>query len=596
MVAPPTVDVMDLAAAVRHRLVPTPPTVLELDLSQGLLSVPATGPREVLRSLHTPTMQAIRTGLRKAGDDPEVAGLVVHTGTCQASAAQLDELGELIAAFGERKPTLAWSETFGELTNDLFAHRLASHCHQIWLGPSGMLGSQGVDLTVTLLRGSLDKVGVEPQFGQRHEYKSAADQFVATEVSDANREMMQRIADSLLDESVERIARRRALEPEAVRAEIDRAPLTAEQAVAAGLVDRIGYRDQVYDWVSENWGAVLEPRPWQSAEGRDDGPRVHLQYVHRYAKDQFGAVASGLTRRNRPAIGVVAVQGGIVSGTGRRGPLQDPQAGSDAVTAQLRTVRRDDKVKAVILRVDSPGGSYVASDSIRREVVRLREAGIPVVASMGGVAASGGYFVSMGADEIVVNPSTLTGSIGVLAGKLVTSGLTDKVGLVRESMSAGDNATMFSTLAPFTERHWEVLNTWLDAVYRDFTTKAAADRGLDLTVLEPLARGRVWTGADAVRHRLADHLGGVDLAIERACALAEVDRDDATLKAAAAGPWWTQLRPAESSESRHAESRMGVENVIASAGGIEGLWRAAATAAGLAPTGVLSLPYRFDIG
>src|SRR5690606_22807380 len=175
------------------------------------------------------------------------------------------------------------------------------------------------------------------------------------------------------------------------------------------------------------------PRPWQK-QPEDDGPQIHLQYVHRYAK----GVPSALTGRGRPSIAVVNVTGGIVRGPGKRSPLSGPAAGSDTVSAQLRAVGREDSTQAVVRRGASPAGSYVASATIRREVICLKEAGIPVVASMGGVAASGGYFVSMAADEIITTPSTLTGSIGVLAGKMVTSGLTDKIGLIRETMAAGE--------------------------------------------------------------------------------------------------------------------------------------------------------------
>jgi len=577
---------MDPIAAVRERLTARDlPFVLELDLAHGLLSAAPGTPREALRALHAPTMRAVRDGLRRARTDDRIAGLVVHVGTCPLSAGQVDELSALLAEFGEHKPTVAWSETFGELTNGLFGYRLAAHCGQVWLQPSGTLGIQGVALGVTLLRGTLDKVGVEPEYGQRHEYKTAANQFTAHEVTDAQREMMQRIADSVLDETVARVAERRSLGRETVRAAVDAAPLTAPDALTAGLVDRVGYRDEVYAWINENWGAV---------PAGADKPSVHLQYVHRYAKESGGgALVKQLTDRRRPGIAVVGVQGAIITGLSRQSPLQGQSAGADTVCAQLRAAGRDDQVKAVILRVDSPGGSYVASDSIRREVVRLRESGRPVVATMGDVAASGGYFVSMGADEIVANPTTLTGSIGVLAGKFVTTGLAEKVGLVRDQMSAGERATMFSSLKGFTDDDWKVLNGWLDQVYADFTGKAAADRGMPLDQLEPLARGRVWTGADAKERGLVDHLGGTDLAIDRACALAGLERDQVGLRGGPAFPLLAQLRPAESSDSPRGATGSLAGNGIppVTGSGLEGLWQTAVSALGVEVPGVLALPW-----
>lgn len=564
---------------------PALPTVLELDLSHGVLSGPPSSPLVALRRRRAPTMRAIRDGLRHAATDDQVIGLLVHTGTCPLSLADADEVASLVASFTEHKPSVAWTESFGELTSGLAGYRIAVNARHIWLQPSGALGLTGVHLAITLLRGGLDKLGLDPQFGQRHEYKSAADQLVATEVTPANREMMQRIADSLLDDTVARVAEHRGLGVDDVRTAVDRAPLNAAAALQARLVDRIGYRDEVYEWARRSW-----PTP---SDANTETPRFSLQYVHRYAKHVLPHQLYRLIDRGRPSVAVVDIRGPIVTGPGHQG-INGGQAGADTVTARLRAVGRSAHVKAVVLRVDSPGGSYVASDSIRREVVRLRESGRPVVASMGSVATSGGYFVAMGADEIVAQPSTLTGSIGVLAGKVVTERLMDKLGLVHESVDAGPRAAMMAGSAPFTEDQWQVLNRWLDEVYADFTAKAAADRGLDLAVLEPLARGRVWTGADAAERRLVDHLGGLDLAVDRACALAEVDRSSISLDSGPLLPFLSELRPAESSEAGPDLSATWAATL--GSGGPDAVLAGLADWAGISvPHGVLSLPYRIVI-
>ncbi len=518
--------------------------------------------------------------------DDKVVGLLVHVGTCPLSLAEADEIGSLIADFTEHKPSIAWTESFGELTSGLAGYRVAVNAGQVWIQPSGALGLTGVHLSITLLRGGLDKLGLQPQFGQRKEYKSAAEQLVATEVSEANRAMMQRIADSVLENTVTRVAERRRLDEAEVRAAVARAPLTAQGGLEAGLVDRIGYRDEVYDWARQNWPTATD------SPVDPEHPRFALHYVHRYAKRALPTQVRRLVDRNRPTIAVVDVRGSIVVGAGsQQGGGQ--QAGSDAVTARLRAVGRDPQVKAVLLRVDSPGGSYVASDAIRREVIRLRDTGRPVVATMGAVAASGGYFVSMGADEIVCQPTTLTGSIGVLAGKFVTEQLMDKLGLVHASIDSGPRAAMMAGSAPFSDEEWQVLDTWLDEVYADFTAKAAADRHLDLAELEPLARGRVWTGVDAVSHRLADHLGGMDLAIDRACALAELDRSSVDLNAGPRLPFLHELKPADSSEvAASVAGHAGVPWV----GGPDALLARVADWVGVGvPHGVLSLPYRITL-
>jgi protease IV len=560
---------------------PQQPTVLELDLSHGVQFAPPASPVAALRQRRAPGARAIREGLRRAATDPKVLGLLVHVGTCPLTLAEADEIGAAIAEFSKARPSIAWTESFGELTSGLAGYRLAVNAREVWLQPSGALGLTGVHLGITLLRGGLEKLGLDPQLSQRHEYKSAADQFAATEITAANREMMQRIADSLMDDTIARTAQRRGLEPAAARAATDRAPLSAAAALEAGLIDRIGYRDEVYDWARQNW-RTAEPEPADFS----------LRYVHRYGKRSVPDQVDRVVRRHRPRIAVVDVHGPIIVGAGNPGRRE--QAPSDAVTGRLRAAGRDPHVKAVLLRVNSPGGSYVASDAIRREVIRLREGGRPVVASMGTLAASGGYFVSMGATEIVSQPSTLTGSIGVLAGKLVTERLVRRLGLVQESVDSGPRAAMMAANVPFTEDHWAVLNAWLDEVYADFTAKAAADRGMELAELEPLARGRVWTGVDAAERRLVDHLGGMDLAIDRACALAGLDRDAVALHAGAALPFLAELAPAESSESAAATVSTG--GAAGWTGGPDALLAAVADRVGLGlPHGVLSLPYRITV-
>ena len=203
-----------------------------------------------------------------------------------------------------------------------------------------------------------------------------------------------------------------------------------------------------------------------------------------------------------------------------------PASGSDTVGAALRAVADNDKVKAVVLRVDSPGGSYVASDAIRNEVLRLRSTGRPVIASMGSVAASGGYFVAMPADVIVAQPGTITGSIGVLTGKGVVRDALARIGISQEAVSEGTNARMYSAQEEFTDEQWARLEETLDRIYKDFVAKAAQDRGLPEEQLEALARGRVWTGADAHARKLVDELGGFQHALTLACNRAGLDRDE----------------------------------------------------------------------
>lgn len=565
---------MDPISLLTERLFPAKAatTILELDLDLGALSVPPTQPLAALRAMHSPSMRAITSGLREGAADPRVVGLVVHIGVCPVTPAQLDELCAALEEFATAKPIIAYTESFGELSNATFAYRIAAQAGEIWMQPSGELGLSGVGLSITLLRGGLDKLGIEPEFGQRGEFKTAADRFAAREVTPANREMMQRIADSLVEDTVTRIAEQRGLTPEQVWDIVNGPALSAADAVSRGLIDRLGYRDELYAHVRDSWGA-------------DAG----LKYVHRYAKrtNPF----AGLTEHGKPVVAVVPIIGGIVPGRPKPGP-GGQSASSEIVGHQLRQACADPDVKAVVLRVDSPGGSYVASDTIRRAVQVVRESGKPVVASMGDVAASGGYFVSMAADEIVAAPATLTGSIGVLAGKFVITELKAKLGLVIEDVAAGDWSTTMSPNVPFTEAQWDALNQRLDEIYADFTAKAAADRALPLAELDAVAKGRVWTGVDAAQHGLIDHLGGAELAVQRACALAGLDRDKVTIRGTSRLPFLDQLRPADSSETPPPAPAAASWHQIAASP--DQLVRAVGSVFGLELPGVLSLPFRVD--
>jgi protease-4 len=258
--------------------------------------------------------------------------------------------------------------------------------------------------------------------------------------------------------------------------------------------------------------------------------------------------------------------------------------GSDTVSAALRAAGQDDRARAILLRVNSPGGSYTASDTIWREVVRIRAAGKPVVVSMGDVAASGGYFIAMAADAIVAQPGTLTGSIGVILGKPVIEQLLDRAGVVVDTAGASSGSRMFAATHPFSEEEWDQINTWLDAIYRDFTTKVASGRGMTAERVHELARGRVWTGADAAANGLVDELGGLHTAAAIARTRAGLPAS-APLRSYPRRSPLDQLRPPESSEARPA----------AAARFAEGWGPAALLAArvGLPPYGPLMLPGSF---
>ena len=546
--------------------------VLELDLARGLVEVRPRNPLAALQLLNATNLATLRENLKQAATDHRVAGLIVHAVDCGQPMPVMEEVGDLVEEFGRHKPTVAWSESYGELANSLWAYMLATAAHKVWVQPSGDVGIGGAEVNILLARGMLEKVGIEPQFGKRWEYKSAADQFAATDVSDANREMMTRLGQSLVEDAVATISRRRGIEVARVWEGVNDSPLTPEKAHQLGLVDRIGYRDEVYAEALQEW----------------DGQPDDLRFVHRFSPRKD--LAKVLRRSSAGKVAVVSVRGSIVTGRGAPSPMGGESAGSDVVDEHLRAVLRDDSIRAVVLDIDSPGGSAVASDFMRRSVLRVRESGRPVVARMGSVAASGGYYAAMGADEIVAQASTLTGSIGVLAGKFVTAGLYEKLGLKRESIRIGARSGMLSSASGFTAEDWAKLDESLDRIYSTFTTLAAHDRGMEVDELEALAKGRVWTGSDAVANGLVDHIGGWRLAHERACVLAGLDPSTTTTTRLSHLGALEKLLPATSSESRTATT------IAAPVGGADDLLMRAAAWLGLPIHGALSLPGRINVG
>ena len=526
---------------VRHHGVPNG-CVLELDL---LHVPPETGgfdPLVMITGGGRPLLlrEAV-AAIHRAAEDPRVEGLIARVQIPGGPAGSVQELREAIAAFSTAKPALAWAETYpGTL-----AYYLASAFREVWLQPSGTVGLVGFATNALFLRGALDKAGVEAQFVARGEYKSAANLFTEESYTDAHREADTRLLDSLHGQVVQAIAESRRLEPEAVDALADRAPLLRDDALSGGLIDRVGFRDEAYQRIAELVGA----RPSDDTE--DEPPRLYLARYARATATRPGLPVSKVPgRKTKPTIAVVAVAGPIVSGRGGpHVPLGTGTVGGDTIAAALREAAADDRVSAVVLRVDSPGGSVTGSETIWREVARIRDDGKPVVASMGAVAASGGYYVSMGADAIVANPGTITGSIGVVTGKLVARDLKKRLGVGSDAVRTNANADAWSVNAPFTDKQRAQVEAEADLFYDDFVQRVAQGRNLSVEDVDAVARGRVWTGADALEHGLVDELGGLRTAITRAKILAGLDVDeDARIVSYPGSSLIELLRPRPSSQ------------------------------------------------
>ncbi|MGN6608127.1 MAG: signal peptide peptidase SppA [Jatrophihabitans sp.] len=501
-----------------------PPLLLELDLTQPPA---APEPDDLLSRLQARSRPQLRPVLRAqhdAGRDRRVRGLIVKVGGALPWAV-MQELRRGVQAFARTgRPTLAWAESFAD--SDTAAYVLATAFDEIWLQPGGSVGALGIGLETTFLRGALDKLGIEPQFEQRHEYKNAVDRITRSDFTEAHRASLDALAGSLFAAAVDDIAAGRDLSADAVTGLIDTGPRTAAEALEARLVDRLGYRDEAYAAMRDRVGAEAQ-----------------LLFADRWKPPRT------MPKRHRGHVALVDIHGGIASGRSRRGPM-GRQVGSDTVSAALRAALADEHAPAVVLRVDSPGGSAVASEVIWREVERVRAAGKTVVVSMGALAASGGYYVAGPADVVVALPATLTGSIGVFGGKLVTTELLEKLGLTTGSVQRGERALMFSSRRGFDDGERERFAAAIDAIYADFVAKVAAGRGRPVAEIEPLARGRVWSGRDALDVGLVDELGGLRDAVRIARARAGLPDDAPVRPAVRVSPAQRLGRPKNSDDPR----------------------------------------------
>lgn len=542
----------------RHNGVPSG-CVLELDLTSIPPETAGFDPLAMIAGGGRPMVlrQAV-AAIHRAAEDDRVAGLIARVQLPAAAPGPVQELRDAIAAFGAVKPTVAWAETYpGTLS-----YYLASAFREVWMQPSGSVGLVGFATNAMFLRDALDKAGIEAQFVARGEYKSAANVFTEGGYTEAQREADGRMIESLQSQVWQAIGESRNLTPEAINALADRAPVLRDDAVTSGLIDRIGFRDEAYSRIGELSGGPTEAGA--DADNHPDAlPRLYLSRYARTAPKVPTPPIPG--RKTKPAIAVVTLNGPIVSGRGGPQvlPIGNSSAGGDTIAAALREAAADDDVSAIVLRVDSPGGSVTGSETIWREVVRARERGKPVVASMGAVAASGGYYVSMAADEIVANAGTITGSIGVVTGKLVSRELKDKLGVGSDTLRTNTNADAWSSNAPFTDEQQAQVEAETDLVYTDFVERVADGRKLTVEQVDEVARGRIWTGADAKDRGLVDELGGLRTAITRAKVLAGLDPDTKVRVFSYPGSSWLEmLRPKPSSQPAAASLPQAVGSLL----------------------------------
>jgi protease-4 len=442
------------------------------------------------------TVTDITEGIERARTDPHITGLEVRVGETDMSMGKIQEIRDRIQAFNRaRKFSVAYLEF---ATNR--SYYLASACRTLMILPKSEFHLHGMMASTTFMRGTFDKLGIYPDFLHIGEYKNATNVYTEKKFTAAHREATKGLVDDWYRQFVQGVAASRGLKPEEVERVIAAGPYNSDEVPATHLVDRVAYGDDVRNFVV------------QENHGYDRRISLH-RYLDRSEKFTANKIA------------VIYAVGEIVPGRSATSPLGDEMMGSDTIAQQFRRARADDFVKAVVVRVDSPGGVAFSSEVIRHEVALTKEVK-PVVVSMSDVAASGGYWLAMSANRIIAEPGTITGSIGVFMGKFNIQGLYEKLGLSTDFVATAENSTLDYPLQNFTPAQREIVLRNMRETYSDFLQGVAAGRHMKVEDVDKIAQGRVWTGERARKLGLVDELGGLHTAIARARELARIPTDE----------------------------------------------------------------------
>jgi len=456
--------------------------------------------------------------LDKASKDKRIAGVVLEIGPAALSRGKLNELREAVLRVrSEGKKVYAQLES---AMGTQFL--LATACDEIIMPEAGILLIPGVHAEVAYYKGLLGNLGIEADMMHVGESKGAAEPLTRTSMSEPVRKNLTALLDDIFDQMVTTIATDRDLKVDEVRRLVDQGLLTVTKAHEVGLIDRVAYPDEFRTQLKAEYEAdelvYVVNYGKKSIDTDFSGPMGMIKLFQ-----QISGIGSGSRSSKGPKIAIVYAVGPIMSGKSESSPFGGQSMGSETIIKALNEAADDKSVKAIVLRINSPGGSALASDLMWRATQKIKK---PIVASMGDVAASGGYYIAMGADRIIAEPGTVTGSIGVVGGKLAMGGLYEKIGITTDTISRGQNSSIFSATHKFTETERKVVGDMMQDVYRLFTSKAAAGRKMPLEKLEALAGGKVYTGRDAKRNGLVDELGTLKDAIRVAKQLAGLDPDE----------------------------------------------------------------------
>lgn len=483
-----------------HRETPQPfkaNTALRLSFDTDLYEDRPSDLAGALTFGNPPTVADVVLGLNRAAQDPKITALIGYLPTVDLSLAQIQEIRDAVIAFGATgKATVVFAPSFGELGGGLGAYYLATAFKEIRMQPTGEVGVAGISVESPYFRKALEKIGIHPSFGARYEYKTGADSLTAEKMSAAERENMKSLIDGFLTQAAADIGKARIIPADKMKKILTDGPYFADEALKLRLIDKADYVDGLEDEIREKYDETV-----------DFFDYAYATEPHPSAKDDVFALI--------PAVGAIQTGDSVFGGGAYASVL-----GTSTFSDNLRNAADDETVKAIVVRLDSPGGGYIPSDTMWRELNYVKSVkNKPVVCSIASMAASGGYFMTLGCDAVFAEPSAITGSVGVFGGKLVFKDLLQKLNIGVSNINVGKNAGLSSAANDFTPEQRKFFEQSLDRVYKDFTAKVAERRNFDAKKIDAVARGRVFTGMQAVENGLIDGIGGLTQALEKAAEL-----------------------------------------------------------------------------
>ena len=439
-----------------------------------------------------------------AAFDDNVKAITANIGNSPLGLSQIQELRKTIKLFRSKgKKAYIHSTGFGTFGGGTSEYYAATAFDEIWLQPTSDVGITGMSFEVPFFKDLFEKIGVNPEFYTRHEYKNATASLTSSGFSPEFKSQLTGLGSNIFNFTLMEISSDRNISTSDLKKLVDNAPIFAETALKKHLIDKIGYKNELNDIVKMEFSGEI------------------------VSIDTYSSNITKIKNKNKK-IAYMVMEGVIDQGKSTSNPIRGESIiGSETIIKQIENIKKDQGVKALVIRINSPGGSYTASNEIWFALKQLKEQKkIPIVISMGDYAASGGYFIALSGDYVYAEPSTITGSIGVLGGKIVLQDLWKKLGLNWGEIKFGNNASLLSTNHKFSDNEKRIFNRSLDNIYQDFTTKVSQARNIDIKNVDKLARGRVWTGTSAADHNLIDALGGIDNALGKARDLAGITEDD----------------------------------------------------------------------